>query len=69
MNLRQWKSKKVPIEVLALKLCEESGEVAKELTEAWKRGNKPNISRTISELDHVIAFAEILKERVRDGRR
>jgi len=69
MNLTKWKDPRVPIEVLALKLCEEAGEVAKEMTEAWERHGKPHRNHTIDELDHVIALAEILKERVRDGRR
>jgi len=64
MNLKKWSRPGVPLEVLAAKLSEETGEVSKEITDGWYTGNL-NRKALREELDHVIAIAEILKERVR----
>lgn len=63
MRLKFWAKKGVPIEILALKLCEEAGEVSKEITDGWKNG-EINRRKMIAELDHVIEIATILKGRV-----
>jgi NTP pyrophosphatase (non-canonical NTP hydrolase) len=62
MNLKVWERKGVPFEVLALKLCEEAGEVSKEITDGWRNGEVDR-HKLKEELDHVIAIATILRER------
>lgn len=65
MNLKRWKNPEVPISMLALKLCEEAGEVANEITDGWQTGTgKVSRKRAVEEVDHVIAIAEILKARL-----
>lgn len=63
MNLTAWAKQGVPIEILALKLCEEAGEVSTEVTDGWKRGEIDRL-KMLDELDQVIAIAGILKERL-----
>jgi NTP pyrophosphatase (non-canonical NTP hydrolase) len=62
MNLKKWRRPGVPVEVLALKLCEEAGEVANEITDGWKNG-EINREAACEELRHTIAIAEILLDR------
>jgi NTP pyrophosphatase (non-canonical NTP hydrolase) len=62
MNLNKWERPEVPLEILALKLCEEAGEVAKELADGWKRGGVDR-GKLIEELNHVVALAKVLQER------
>jgi NTP pyrophosphatase (non-canonical NTP hydrolase) len=62
MNLKVWERKGVPLEVLALKLCEEAGEVSKEITDGWRNGEVDR-RKLKAELDHVIDIAKILKDR------
>lgn len=63
MKLSRWNNPKVSLETLALKLCEEVGEVAKEITEGLISAKGINERKLIEELDHVIDIAKILKGR------
>lgn len=63
MNLKKWAKPGVPLEVLALKLCEEVGEVSGEITDGWKRDGIDR-KAALEELDHVIGLAEIMKDRL-----
>lgn len=63
MNKRKWTRKSVPVSMLALKLCEEAGEVAREITDA-KIDGKPYDENVLTELDHVIFIASIMRERL-----
>lgn len=70
MNKAKWQDPMVPMTILGLKLCEEAGEVATELSDAFM-GGVPSALHTvragelIEELDHVIFIAETMKGRVR----
>jgi NTP pyrophosphatase (non-canonical NTP hydrolase) len=59
MKIKNWRN--APAEILALKLCEEAGEVAKEITEAYQEGRQVHSEKTQSELTHVIRIASQLK--------
>lgn len=62
MNKKKWKNPNVPIEILALKLAEEVGEVSREITDA--PGGKLSKLRLAEELGHVIFIASTLRDRI-----
>lgn len=64
MSHKKWRRKKVPLEMIALKLAEEVGEVTKELTDAHFSG-KLDRKNLKEELDQVIRLANTLKERIK----
>lgn len=78
MNRERWTHPDLPIEVLALKLTEECGEVSKEITDVWViEGNSAFIpdmpkkqlekrrASLLEELEHVIFIAKTIRERVK----
>lgn len=67
MTFKTWRSKNRTLEQLALKLCEEAGEVAKEINDASVRGRKPR-KNALVELDHVDEISRILRARL-EGRK
>jgi len=74
MNKAKWIKPDVPLEMLALKLVEEVGEVAKEITnEGMLFGGNPTSemsqmfrNHAVRELEHVEFIAKTLRRRIRD---
>ncbi len=70
MKTERWEKPGVPLEIIALKLAEEAGEVFKEIIEAWKKAGPSRLAEVIDhealseECDHVITMATILKARL-----
>lgn len=67
MKIARWRNPQVSLECVALKLCEEVGEVAKEIAYAGnpEYGPKPlNVKAVLIELDHVEALAAEIRRRV-----
>jgi hypothetical protein len=67
MNLHKWKKQR-GITPLALKLCEEVGEVNKEIGSWVAEGKELNYKAALEEIDHVIFIAEQLRKRVKERR-
>lgn len=79
MNKRRWRNPEMPIEVIALKLAEEVGEVAKEITDLWveeddaagslafrRKMTLTDKDRIATELDHVAFLFTVLRSRIAD---
>jgi len=71
MNKAKWTATDLPLEFLALKLTEEVGEVAKEITDAlvieegeYIGHNDPNTERILTELEHVEFLVKTLRSRI-----
>ena len=66
MNKTKWGNPTIPITILALKLTEETGEVATEITDAFMDDDL-HADKLLTELDHVIFIANVLRTRVTSG--
>lgn len=66
MNYRKWTQFDVTLQSLALKLCEEAGEVGKELNlvSPKKVYAVSELLRALTEVDHVLGIADILEQRI-----
>jgi NTP pyrophosphatase (non-canonical NTP hydrolase) len=68
MNRDKWTDPNVPLEILALKLSEEVGEVSREITdENWPHEgdwDDDRRERLLEELNQVVFLANVIKERV-----
>lgn len=77
MNKQKWSSNEIPLPVLALKLVEEVGEVAKEITDAYFITENPDgdwaldmhFNAALSEIKHVLFLAEQVKRRIEADKR
>lgn len=67
MNLRKWSDPEVPLEIVALKLAEETGEVANIITDNLMAHQGPmrerEVGHLIDECEHVIFLASVIKNR------
>lgn len=71
MIKRKWLNPEIPLEVLALKLCEEAAEVGTEITDAIMSGellSYPFIheAEILVELEHVEFLVSVIRNRVLD---
>lgn len=68
MNKKKWRDPKIPIEMLGLKLAEEAGEVAREITDGYFDAvsymDREHRASLLEELNHVLFIAEELHRRV-----
>lgn len=69
MNKANWIRTSVPLEILALKLSEEAAEVGTEITDAYKHAIDWDAEKVIEECDHVIFFAQLIRDRALIERR
>ena len=72
MKKQRWLNPNIPLPILALKLTEEVGEVAKEITDEYMTvggesdWNATRRMDTIIELEHVEFLAKTLRKRIED---
>lgn len=64
MNKARWTKPNIPLQVLALKLVEECGEVANELTDAYITGNGVQLDSLLEELEHVEFIARTMRNKI-----
>lgn len=76
MNKQKWANREIPLPVLALKLVEEVGEVAAEITDAYFITENPDgewaldmhFNAALSEINHVLFLAEQVKRRIEENK-
>lgn len=70
MKFSRWGTSEVPIELVALKLCEEAGEVGKVISHNVVAGGgtmrRRELEHLIVECEHVIFLAEAIRRRAID---
>lgn len=77
MNKQKWSSNEIPLPVLALKLVEEVGEVANEITDAYFITENPmgqweldmHFNAALDEIKHVQFLAEQLRRRIEENKK
>jgi NTP pyrophosphatase (non-canonical NTP hydrolase) len=69
MNKNKWTAPYLPIEILALKLAEEAGEVAREITDSYfGKGDRETLRRNlVDELEQVEFIARTMRKRLENG--